>query len=220
MPAPLLAAAAPGALGVMGEALASTAAAGGAGLFSASNLFPMMMGAGMGLSAMQAFGGGATGFAPQFDIPLSKEGVKLQKTLFEKTKEQYKEGLMPENLASIYMGRIKRQEGAKFRQARGFLTSMTGGVRTGRDISSLVGVAGERMAGLTRPAEWKAAQREEEFRNALTMFQNIKNIEKQTPILRAQAQMYKTLSGAGRRAAQGQALGGMAQMGAYMTLPS
>ncbi len=203
---------------VAGPAIASAvgAGAGGAAGGGMSGLFAGVMGAGMGMSAMQAFGGGATGYAPQFAIPLSPEGKKLQKTLFEKTKEQYKTGLMPANLASIYMGRVKRQEAKEHRMARGFLTSMTGGVRTGTDVKALLTEGGRRMTGLTAPTQWRMGAKEEEFRNALTMLQNIRNIEKQTPLLRAQAQMYKTLQGAGQRAAQGQALGDIAQMAAYM----
>lgn len=218
MPLPLmLAAATPAMIGGGAVAGGAAAAGAGAGLFGASSLFAGMMGAGMGMSAMQAFGGGgATGYAPQFAIPLSAEGKKAQKTLFEKTKEQYQTGLMPENLASIYVGRIKKQEAKEHKMARGLLTSMAGGVRTGTDVKALLTEGTRRMGGLTAPTQWRMGAKEEEFRNALTMLQNIRNIEKQTPLLRAQAQMYKTLTGQGQRAAQGQALGDIAQMAAMM----
>lgn len=199
---------------------AATLAAGtlpAAGAAGGTTLFNTMMLAGMGMSALQAFGGGgATGAAPQFAIPLSPEGKKLQKTLFEKTKEQYQTGLMPENLASIYIGKVKRQEAKEHKMARGFLTSMAGGVRTGTDVKALLTEGGRRMGGLTAPTQWRMGAKEEEFRNALAMLQNIRNIEKQTPLLRAQAQMYKTLTSQGQRAAQGQALGDIAQMAAMM----
>jgi hypothetical protein len=211
-----------GGLGLaMGNMLAIESAMGPATTFASSvggasagggALFSGMMGAGMGLSAMQAFGGSGSGTAPTFAIPLSPGGKKLEKTLYETTKKQYQQGLMPANLASIYVGKIKRQEGRTRRQTRGFLTSMAGGVRSGRDVRALLTEGNRRLGSSTNVARWRMGQKEEEFRNALAMMENIRNIEKQTPLLRAQASMYKNLQGAGRRAAQGQALGDIAQM--------
>ena len=214
MAAPFLA----GAGSIGGTMAAGTAGAGGAmfgGLFSASNLFPAAMGAGIGMSALQAFGGSSGGYAPMFKVPLSPEGKKLKTSLYEKTKQQWETGLLPENLASIYMGKVKREVGKVSQQARGFLTSMAGGrTRGGTQIKALLTGAESEMQGAAAPAEWKAGQREEEIRNAMKMMENIRNIEMQTPMLQAQASMYKDIMGKGRRATQGQALGDIARWAA------
>lgn len=185
------------------------------GWLTSGGLPTAVMGAGMGLSTLQAFGGASSGYAPMFKVPLSPEGTKLKTSLYKKTKEQWETGLLPENLASIYMGRVKREEEKTHKQARGFLTSMAGGrTRGGTEIKALLTESKRRMQGLTGPAQWKAAQREEELRNAMKMMENIRNIEMQTPMLQAQASMYKDIMGKGRRAMQGQALGDIAQFAA------
>lgn len=205
----------------IGTAGAGATSAGGAGLlgglFSSANLMPAMTGLGMGLGAAQAFGGSSSGYAPMFKVPLSPEGKRLKTSLYEKTKQQWETGLLPENLASIYMGRVKREEEKTHRVARGFLTSMAGGrTRGGTQVKALLTEGERRMQGVTSPAQWKAGQREEEIRNAMKMMENIRNIEMQTPLLQAQAQMYKQLQSQGQRAAQGQALGNIAQWAAMM----
>jgi len=182
------------------------------------------MAGGMGLSAMQAFaGGGATGFAPTTEMKLSPEGEELQKSLFGLAKEQYTSGLMPQNLASIYVGKVKQAEEKTHQAARGYLTSMVGApteggapIRTGTQVGALLSESQRRMGGLTTPEETRMGLKEEEFRNALIMLENIRDIEKQTPLLRAQSAMYKTLMNQSQRATQGQALGDVARYAAMM----
>ena len=207
----LFAGGAMGAGGWLGGGMAAGAAGGGF-----SQMAPAMLG--MGMNAIQAMGGSSGGgFAPQFEVPLSPEGEKLKTSLYEKTKKQWEEGLLPENLASIYMGKVKREEAKTRRASRGMLTSMAGGrTRGGMGIMATLTESERMMQGATGPAEWKVGQREEELRNAMAMMQNIRNIEMQTPLLRAQAQMYKDIMSQGRRATQGQALGNMAQWAAMM----
>jgi hypothetical protein len=209
------AAAATGGAAAGGGLLFGTAAAGGAaatsGLFGAGGSFALpqtMMTAGMGMGLAQAFGGSSQGSAPTTKITLSPEGKKLEKNLYSKVREQYETGLMPENLASIYVGKIKRKEAQTHKQARGFLTSMQG--KSGGDVRALLTEGGRRREGLTEPTRWRMAQKAEEFRNALRSMETMRNIERQTPLLRAQAAMYKSLQSKGRKAAQGQALGDLA----------
>lgn len=195
---------------------AATGAAKG-GLFSGSNLFTMMSGAGMGMGAAQAFSSSG-GFAPTFKVNLSPEGQKLQKTLYETTKKQYETGLLPANLASIYIGGIKRQAGEGRRMIRGMLASGKK-IRTGRDIGAAITGAKETMEGQVAPAQWKKGFRENEFRSALASMQNIRNIELQTPVLKAQTAFTKGLTGQMRSAAQGQALGDIARWLAMVKYP-
>lgn len=176
---------------------------------------------GMGMGLMQAFSGGAsTGSAPATQIKLSKEGEKLQKKTFETVKKQYETGLMPPNLASIYIGRIKAEVGAKARIGRGLLSKAAARrVRTGGGVGAALTMAGERMEGLVEPAKWQAGQREEEIRNALTNLQNIRNIELQTAALRTQGQFTKSAMQRMGGARRGAALGDIAQWLAMLKYP-
>lgn len=168
---------------------------------------------GMGMGLMQAFSGGAaTGYAPTTLINMTAAGKKLEKTLFETAKKQYEGGLLPPNLASIYIGGIKREEGKRAKATRGMLAgAATRDVGTGRDIEAILGESGARMEGLTAPARWRAEMSEEEFRNALKNLSNIMAIEKQAPILQAQSQLAKSGFRQMQRATQGAALGDVAQ---------
>lgn len=174
--------------------------------------------AGMGLGLAQAFGGTSQGAAPTAEIKLSPEGEKLEKALFGKIKTQYETGLMPKNLASIYIGKIKRQVAPSARIPRGVLSGDR--VRTGRQVGQIVGEAGQRMEGEVAPAKFMAAKRQEEMISAITNLQNIMNIERQVPILKAQAGFTGGLLSRMGGAAKGQALGDVAQYLAMLRYPA
>ncbi len=208
----------PALMGV-GAAGGTAAVAAGAGAGAGIGLGTGLMAAGAGLSLAQSFGGGGqqTGYAPSEEIKLSPEGEKLEKALFGVIKTQYQTGLMPENLASVYIGKIKRAVAPSARIPRGVLAG--GKVRTGRQMGQVLGEAGERVEGEVAPTKWKTEQRREEMRNAITNLMNIMNIERQVPLLKAQSQMAQTGISQYQRAIQGQALGGAAQMGAMLMYP-
>lgn len=203
--------------GWLGGALLGTAD-GAAGLFGTGGQFGAMqtMGTlGMGMGLAQAFT--SQGAAPTAEIKLSPEGEKLEKALFGQIKTQYETGLLPENLASIYIGKIKRAVAPSARIPRGVLSG--GKVRGGRQVAGILGEAGERVEGLAAPAKWQAAQRQEEMMSAITNLQNIMNIERQVPILKAQAGFTGSLLSRMGGAAKGQALGDVAQYAAMLKYP-
>lgn len=188
---------------------------GGAG----GGLFQTIGALGMGLGTAQAFGGGG-GPMPTAKIRLTEEGEKLQEKTFETIKKQREEGLMPPNLASIYIGRIKKQEGERARAGRGLLSAAaTRRVGTGGGVGAALTEAGARMEGLAAPEKWRAGQKEEEFLSALTNLQNIRNLELQTAPLKAQSQFIQRGLGRMRGAGQGQALGDIAQWLAMLKYP-
>jgi len=222
-------AAASGIGGLMGSAgLFGSAAAGGkaatAGLFGAGGTFGLTQAlgtAGMGLGLMQAFGGrGSTGSAFQTRVNLSPEGQRLEKKTYETIKKQYEEGVMPANIASVYIGRIKGEEGKRARVGRGLLSQAAARrVGTGGGVKAALTESGARMEGLAAPTTWQVSQKEEEFRNALVNLQNLRNIELQTPLLRARGQFAEAGFQQMRGAAQGQALGDVAQWLAMLKYP-
>lgn len=212
--------------GGLGSMLFGSGAGGKAtvGLLGAGGQFGLpqaMSTMGMGMGLAQAFGGGsASGYAPSAAITLTPAGKKLQKSLFETVKKQYGEGLLPPNLASIYIGRIKREGGERQRIARGMLTGAAAKrVRTGRGTAAAISETGQRIEDLVAPTKWREGMKEEEKRNALINLINIMNIEQQTPLLRAQSQLMRSGFGQMRGAMQGQALGDVAQYLGYLKYP-
>jgi hypothetical protein len=203
--------------------------AGGAGLLGMGgkfNPFQAMTTAGMGLGLMQSFGGGgsSSGFAPTAQINLSPEGKKLEKTTYQTIKKQYETGLMPPNLASIKMGRIKRKEGVRHRAAMAGLGKLSARrVRTGAGVGAALAEGGERMEGLTAPKKWLAMSKEEEARNALVNLINFRNTQLQVPLLKAQTGFANYAldrqRGAQQGSQRGAALGGLAQYLAMMKWP-
>lgn len=191
------------------------------GLFGQGGNFNMFQTAstiGMGLGAAQAFS--SSGFAPSAKVPLSPEGARLEKTYFETAKKQYETGLMPANLASIFIGGIKRKEGQRHRAARGLLSGLAGAdVRTGQGVRAALTEGGSRMEGLTAPAQWRTGAREQEFRSGLTNLSNIRNLQLQTPLLKAQAGFAGSMIERMRGARQGQALGDISRYLAMTRYP-
>lgn len=175
-----------------------------------------MMGAGMGLSVADAFGS-STGGAPTAVIPMSPEGTELQKTLMEQTRKQYQGKLMPMNMMSIYMGRAKRsaqsQQRADQASMGGFGMNRT---QSGTGLTGLLASASNRIEGAVAPTRWRNENRRTDVLNALRGFENIRNIEKQTPILRAQQDYASTGIGLINNARRGQALGDVARLAAFL----
>jgi hypothetical protein len=236
MPFPLMLAAGAGAAMTGGAAVGTGAAGSGllggllfggatsAGLLGAGGSFGLpqtMSTLGMGLGVAQAFGGSSQGAAPTSKVTLSPEGKQLEKDLFSTVKKQYQEGLMPPNLASVYMGKIKRAEAERKRAAKEMLSGFTTRrLRTGAGPRAALREGFAQIEGAGMPTKWRTTARQEEFRNALASLGNIRNIELQTGTLRAQSMFGRSLLDQMREASQGRALGDVAQYAAMLRYPT
>ena len=220
-----------GALGGLG--LFGSAAAGGkaatTGLLGAGGKFGLgqaVMAGGMGLSLMQAFSGGtSTGGAPSTDIPLSPRAKELQKSVWKKTKEDWEmaeAGQIPANMAAPFIFKMRQEEELRHKETEKVLLG-AGARRTGRAmgsniLSAAILAGGQRMEGLTAPAQWRAETRRERFINSVNQLANMMNIEAQAPILHAQSRAARSGYAQMQSAQRGQALGDVARMAGMMVM--
>lgn len=157
-----------------------------------------------------AFGGEtSSGFAPTAKIELTPEAKALEKQLFESIKND----LFPENLAARYIGQAKETE-QKRRRVSDKLFSRTIGddVRSGGTAQAIIAEMSSRLRGGRQGVRRVGEARRGFAENRITNMQNFINLQRQTPLLRAQAalidQEQEQLSGA----RQGAALGSIAQL--------
>jgi hypothetical protein len=207
-----------------------TAATGG--LLGAGGSFAIpqaMMTAGMGLSAASAFGmfggGTSTGGALSTAVPLTQRAQKLEKAVWEKTKEDWEmasAGQIPANMAAPYIHRMKAEEEQRYKESEKILTGAAAkrGERTsgGNLVGAAIIEGGQRMEGLTAPSQWRAETRKERFVNSVNQLANMMNIESQAPVLHAQAMAARSGYAQYRSAQQGRAIGDLASMVGLMTL--
>ena len=175
-------------------------------------LFGGLAGAGLG-----AAGSTSSGFAPTAKIELTPQGKELEKGLFESIKSD----LFPENLAARYIGQAKETE-QKRQKVSDKLFSRTIGddVRSGGTAQAIIAEMSSRLRGgrqgVRRVGEAKRGFAE----NRITNMMNFMNLQRQTPVLRAQAELIsqeqEQLSGA----RQGAALGSIAQLLALSQFPA
>ena len=176
-----------------GLSKAGLLAAGGAGVFGA-------LGSG---------GGSSTGFAPSAKITLTPAGKELEKGLFESIKGD----LFPENLASKYIGKAKRTEGKRRRTSEQVFNRAAGKeVTTGGVGSALIEEFSSRQRGGTEGIRQGGEARTNFAKNRLTDLQNFMNLQTQTPVLRAQADLVSSEQEQLRGAQQGASLGNIAQL--------
>ena len=178
--------------------------------------------AGMGMSAINAFGGSSTGSAPSAKIPLTKEAKAGQEAYFNAAKKQYTEaskGILPPNMASIIIGRLRDQAGEASRQMDTVLSASTGvgDTKGGGRAKAALTAAGSAFEGELSPSAWVADARRKNFINSLNSMSNVQNIEAQAPILHASSLLAQSGFEQYQRAQQGEALGAAMEMGGMMT---
>lgn len=173
---------------------------------------------GAGALGMQAFGKTSTGVAPSAKIELTKRGKELETSLYKSIKSE----LFPENLASRFIGDAKKIEQSRRRiSERGFAgagyrgpdTAVGGNVARGflSETATRLGAAG---AGARKAGE----SRRTFALNRLAKLQNFMNIQMQTPVLRAEADIFGREQEQYEAAQRGSALGGLAQLAALSTV--
>ena len=206
-----------GAVGGIGGFLGGGGAAaggGGGGMFGAMNL------AGMGMGLAQAFGKDATGASVMQKIPLSEEGKALQQTLEADTFKRLSGANLAEpyikNYRSIQKGILKRQAGRA-----GDIGGQVGTqrVRTGRGLGGILAAAGSRVESSAAPDIWEAGFIRDEFTKGFAGLENIRNIDLQTGLLKAQSGYTKAALSQLKGAQQGQALGDFAEFLALQKYP-
>jgi len=149
----------------------------------------LALGLGVGALGMSALGRTSTGVAPSAKIPLTAAGKKLETSLYKSIKTE----LFPENLASRFIGQAKKIEQAR-RRVSGRL--FQGATATGPDRAISGDVARafltetrERYKGAQEgPRQLSEAKRKFAL-NRLTKLQNFINLQTQTPVLRAEADL-------------------------------
>lgn len=164
---------------------------------------------GAGLFGALGSGGSSTGFAPSAKITLTPAGKELEKGLFESIKGD----LFPENLASRYIGKAKRTEGKRRRASQQVFNRAAGrDVTTGGVGSALIEEHASRLRGGTEGIRTSGEARRTFASNRLTDLQNFMNLQTQTPVLRAGADLVSAEQEQRRGAQQGAALGNIAQL--------
>ncbi len=167
---------------------------------------------GIGALGMSAFGGTSTGGAPSSKIELTEEGKKLETGLYESIKGD----LFPENLASRFIGQAKKVVQAQQRVSSRMIQGATAGGQDGA-VSGNVARAflTQTQAGLKGVQEGprQVGEAKRTFAlNRMAKLQNFMNLQMQTPVLRAEAELINQELAQYRGAQRGAALGGIAQL--------
>lgn len=195
-----------------GATTAAAATGGGLGLGTA-------LGAGLGL--LGAFSGSSSGgFAPSSKIELTPAGKELETSLYESIKAD----VMPKNMASDIISRAYKSLGTRQREVRKGVSTIAGRGATegvsGKAVTAVTGdvadQAGIRAGG---GAELFEAERESERRH-FSNLQNFMNLQRQTPILRAQADLYGEEQEQREGARRGGALGLTASLAGMYSNPN
>lgn len=178
----------------------------------------LALGLGAGALAMQAFGRTSTGAAPSAKIELTERGKQLETSLYKSIKSE----LFPENLASRFIGDAKKIEQSRRRIARrGFAGAGYRGPDTvvgGNVARGFLSETATRLGGAGAGAR-KAGESRRTFElNRLTKLQNFMNLQMQTPVLRAEADIFGKEQEQYEAAQRGSALGGLAQLAALSTV--
>ena len=169
---------------------------------------------GAGALGMQAFGGTSTGTAPSGKIELTEKGKQLETSLYESIKSN----LFPENLASRFIGDARKFEQSRRRASeRSFAGAGYRGpenVVSGNVARGMLSETATRLGG-AGAGERKAGEARRTFElNRFADMQNFMNLQTQTPVLRAQADIFGKEQAQYEAAQRGSALGGLAQLAA------
>ena len=220
---PAATATSPGFLASLGSGIGSLmfgSAGGGAGLFGQGgqfNLGQTAMTAGMGLGVASAFQGGSQSTAR---VKLSPMGEKVKSKLYEAGGKMYEGTLMPKNLASQYIGQIKRAGGEAKREEEKMMTQMSARPGAGRfGLQAALASAGEGVERAAAPTKWRQQQRGAEWSEGKALLSNLFNIEKQIGMQQTQAGMTESLLRQMKGAQKGQAIGDLARYVSMLRYP-
>jgi len=187
-----------------------------AGMFSNAGNIASMAGVGMNMLG----GGSATGSAPSANIPLTKTAKEGEKNYFEAAKKDYinaKDGILPPNMASIVIGRLRQQAGSTERDMAKVVNSAGfGDTRGSGGAAAGLVAAGSKAEGELSPTAWVADTRRKMFINSLNSLNNVYNIESQAPILKANALLAQTGFEQYQDAQQGEAIGSAIELAGMM----
>jgi len=174
--------------------------------------------AGVGMNMLG--GGSATGSAPSANIPLTKTAKEGEKNYFEAAKKDYinaKDGILPPNMASIVIGRLRQQAGSTERDMAKVVNSAGfGDTRGSGGAAAGLVAAGSKAEGELSPTAWVADTRRKMFINSLNSLNNVYNIESQAPILKANALLAQTGFEQYQDAQQGEAIGSAIELAGMM----
>jgi len=173
---------------------------------------------GAGALGMQAFGGTSTGAAPSGKITLTKKGKELETSLYKSIKSE----LFPENLASRFIGDAKKIEQSRRRMSeKGFAGAGFRGPRSvvsGNVARGYLSETAARLGGAGAGVRKAGESRRTFALNRLAKLQNFMNLQMQTPVLRAEADIFGKEQEQYEAAQRGSALGGLAQLAALSTV--
>lgn len=166
----------------------------------------------MGVGAMlpTALGRTSTGTAPTAKIELTPRGKQLETSLYKSLKENK---LFPENLATRFIGQAKKIEQLRSRASRRlFSRAASEDVVSGGVAKAMLTEGASRMRG-AQEGYRKAGEARRGFTlNRLSQLQNFMNLQTQTPVLQAEADLINRELAQARGATQGAALGSIAQL--------
>lgn len=154
-------------------------------------------------------GGTSTGAAPLTQIPLSTRGKQLEKNLHKAIKDDP----FPENLVSKHIGSIKKYEQRRAKATRNmFAAASARPVRSGSAIKASVEEMRNRLRAGIEPDQIRGEEMAKHEQNRMINMINFMNTQKQTPVLRAGAQLASATQRRAAGAVKGAALGNMAQL--------
>jgi hypothetical protein len=161
-----------------------------------------------------AMGRTSTGSAPTAKVELTERGKELETSLYKSLKENR---LFPENLASRFVGAAKKIEMARSKVSRRMFAGVGAGadrdrVVPGGVVKALVTEGASALRGATEGPRRAGEARRGFALNRLSQLQNFMNLQTQTPVLQAEADLINQELSIARGATQGQALGNIAQM--------
>ena len=169
------------------------------------------LGMGAGIFSQLAKSDPSSGFSPQFKINLSPEGAKLEKQLFKSIKKD----VYPESLAHRHLGAAKKVAQARQRQT----TELMKGLSARKRLGALGAEGVMRMRESTSPFAEVAQSRMSWQKQKWQNMYDFMNMQRQTPIMAAQGQMYNEKLRRMAGARKGAALGGLAQLAAISAFP-
>ena len=181
---------------------------------------------GVGLQAAQAFSGSSGGGSPTTDIPLSPESRKVEKSLFDETKAGYErsqKGQFLPNIVEPFIRNMRLAEEDKTRAIQSQLSTAVGResqgevLGTGRIAEGILGGGISGITGIIAEGTSVAEAQRQNFISSLNQLANIRNIELQTPVLEASADITRNQIGQLQSINQGRAIGDIASMGGMLT---
>lgn len=153
-------------------------------------------------------------YKPATEIRMTPQGEHLETALYENLKKN----LFPENLASRFIGQAKRLEQARQKDFRSRFAGVGApgpqGVVSGAGIGGLLSEAQARLSGGSAGYRKLGEAQKSYGMNRLGGLQNFINLQGQTPMLRAEADLLKGELEQQRGADAGAIMGAILRMAA------